>query len=289
MPSITKISVSHATQIDESNWVATCDPFGPLLIPDGATRGDCAVELATEPNNNASEWIQIKWSGGSPVLSLPNQRTVSRQAPTKITLTARLGNATQTINLWIIWATISVQTKGAKPARAVSWSVGAMFTAGDVCGAAVVRSFSMGENARGQVVAKATLQPAGVGKLISGCNKNSLLKFRRQVTAHDFTDGKRFTSQKSFSPWKDDDSIDKMVTIDPGPDDSLFDTDGPDLPLASRTAETYNNFRQWITFDGAPCSPYGTWFFRAQWKNKKVVLKEVREGSIQLPSAPVLK
>jgi hypothetical protein len=289
MTSITKINVTNAIQVDKSNWIATRDPFGPLLIPDGVTRGECAITLTTEPNNNASEWMQIAWSSGGVVLSFPNQRTVSRNEAKKMTLTARFGSSVETINIWVLWATVRVQTQGPRPARAVSWTVGAPFTGGEVCGAVVVPAFSMGENARGQIVAKATLEPPGVGKLISDAGKNSLLKFRRQVTAHDFADGKRAAGPKNFSPWAGDDSIDQMMTIDPGPDDALYDTDSPELPTALRTSETYNNFRQWVTFDGAPCSSYGTWFFRARWKNRKVILKEIGEGATQLPQTAQLK
>lgn len=147
----------------------------------------------------------------------------------------------------------------------------------------------MTENARGQVVAVAKLEPPGVGKVISAGGKSALLKVRRQVTAHDFADGKRFTGPKSFVPWVDDDSQPSLTTLDPGPDDTLYDTDGPDLPTAARSAETYNNFRQWVTIANVPCSNYGTWFFRARWQNQKVTLKEVGRGAIELPGTPHYK
>jgi hypothetical protein len=113
------------------------------------------------------------------------------------------------------------------------------------------------------------------------------LRFRRQVTAHDFVDGKRATGKKAFLPWVPDDSQPKLLTLDPGPDDRLYDTDGPDLPGgAARTSETYNNFRQWVEWAGVPWSDYGYWYFRARWMNQKVTLKEVGQGSIILPPTP---
>lgn len=93
------------------------------------------------------------------------------------------------------------------------------------------------------MAAVAELGPAGVGRVIATAAQPQL-KFRRQVTAHDFVDGKRFASKKSFVPWADDDSQPNLLTLDPGPDDRLYDTDGPDLPVGATAAETYNNFRQ---------------------------------------------
>ena len=66
-------------------------------------------------------------------------------------------------------------------------------------------------------------------------------------------DGKRDTGKKAFIPWTPDNSQPKLLTLDPGPDDRLYDTDGPDLPGgAARTSETYNNFRQWVEWAGHP-------------------------------------
>ena len=145
----------------------------------------------------------------------------------------------------------------------------------------------MGENARGQVVAVAKLAPTGVGQVISAAGKHELFNFRRQITAHDFADGRKVVSKKSWVPWAPDDSQPGMLTLDPGPDDRLFDTDGPDLPVALRSSETYNNFRQWVEWASTPCSNYAYWYFLAQWKNQKVTLKNVGPGTIiPLPLKP---
>ena len=44
------------------------------------------------------------------------------------------------------------------------------------------------------------------------------------------------------------------------------------VPVAARTSETYNNFRQWVEWAGVPWSDYGCWHFRARWKDQKVTL-----------------
>jgi hypothetical protein len=286
MATVALLRVSNATPVGPDNWVTAQDMYGPQLIPSSAPRGDCVVEALTAPANSPEEWAQIAWTGGDPVPGKPNQRLVSRQQVGKTTVAAAIAGLGPQVTVWVVWASVNIVTSGPRPPRAQPWTAGAMFTGGDSCGAFVVQSWSMGENARGQVVAVAQLLPAGVGRVISAATMQGQLKLRRQLTANDFVDGKRFAGPKSFIPWAADDSQPSLLTLDPGPDDRLFDTDGPDLPTATRTAETYNNFRQWVEWAGAPCSDYGYWYFQARWKDQKVTLKDVGQGSIQLPPKP---
>jgi hypothetical protein len=286
MAMVAKLTVSNATHVDAANWVAPRDVFGPQLIPSLAPRGPCIVQALTAPTNSPAEWGQIAWAGGEAIPGRPNQRLVSRQQAGKTTVMATIGGSGPQVTVWVVWAIVTVQTSGLRPPRAKSWGEGMPFTAGNSCGAFVVQAFSMGENARGQVVAVAELTPKGVGQVISAAGMSKNLRFRRQVTAHDFVDGKRDTGKKAFIPWAPDDSQPKLLTLDPGPDDRLYDTDGPDLPVAARTSETYDNFRQWVEWAGVPWSDYGYWYFRARWKDQKVTLKEVGQGSIILPPTP---
>ena len=290
MANISSLLVTKATDIGQGNWIVTRDIFGPPVIAGHtASRGDCLVTAMTSPNNNIAEWSQISWSGGSAVPGNPNQRTISRAAEGIQEVIATLGGTSSRAKIWVIWANVEARTSGGRPSRAIPWSRGAMSTGPDQCGAFKVNSLTMTENARGQVVAVATLLPAGVGAVISKSGNNKLLALRREVTAADFVNGKRFGGSKSFVPWATDTSLPQMQTIDPGPDDQLFDTDAPDLPSGTETAETYNNFRQWVTLADEPCSNYGSWFFRAQWKNQKVIMLEVGSGAIQIPTRPMVK
>jgi hypothetical protein len=289
MATVSRLTVSHATQLDAANWATPWVIYGPQEIASSYPREDCIVEAVTAPANSPAEWSKLNWSGGQPVAGKPNQRLVSRLQTGATTVAASIGGGGKQITLWVFWAYISVLTKGPRPKRAKPWTEGAMFTGPDECGAFVVGSFSMGENARGQVVAVAELAPKGVGKAISAAGKQLLLKFRRQLTAHDFVDGKPAVHKKSWKDWVADDSQPGLLELDPMTDDRLFDTDGPDLPTATRTAETYNNFRQWVEWDGVPCSGYGRWYFQARWKDQKVTLKDVGRGSIPLPAHPHYK
>ncbi len=286
MAAIKQIGVLNARQIDASNWMTMAEQIGPVLQDSPWPSGDCTVEVSTQPNNDAAEWAAIEWVGGVPILGQPNRRLMSRFAVGKTNITASLGGAAKKIALWVIWADVRIITDGPKPSAAVPWGDGAMFTEAGRCGAFVVGSLSMGENARGQVVAAAKVKPMGIGRALHDAKMLDKWKFRREVTSHDFVDGRRYKHKKSFVSWQADDSPSKMQAIDMLTGDSLYDTDGPDLTSATSTSETYNNFRQWVEWDGFTCSPYAHWYFKARWQAQKVTLKEVGAGSITLPARP---
>lgn len=159
-----------------------------------------------------------------------------------------------------------------------------MFTEPGKCGAFIVGSMSMGENARGQVVAEATVTPKGLLKLTSDAKKFHSWKLRREVTSHDFINGVRSSHKKAFKAWVADDSPEKMQAIDI-PNDKIYDTDGPDLQSSTISSETYNNFRQWLEWEGFSCSEHASWYFKSRWKNQKVTMKEVGAGNIDLPKS----
>src|SRR5437879_6119867 len=96
MATVSKLTVSHATQIDTANGVTPLAPYGPVEIPTSAPREDCIVEAVTAPNNSPDEWKQLNWTGGEPVPGKPNQRLVSRLQIGKTTVEASIGtSATQ--------------------------------------------------------------------------------------------------------------------------------------------------------------------------------------------------
>jgi hypothetical protein len=289
MAAISKLIVTNAKPIDPTNWLTVRDVFGPQEVPDPSTRGPCVIQAYTLPQNNAAEWSQIIWSGGEAISGNPNQRRVSRQAIGTTTITASIGTSSQTLVLWSMWADISVLTKGPRPSGAKPWSKGELFPGPDRCGAFEVKALTMGKNARGQIVVFAKLFPGGIGKVILAASKHMLFNIRRQLTAHDYVDGAPRKGPKSFVDWADD-TLPEMQVLKSVANDELYDTDGPDLPGgAAQTAETYNNFRQWLEWDGQPCSNFAYWYFQARWKNQMVTLKDVGQDSIKLPEQAFYK
>ena len=282
MVAISKLTVTNAKPLDATNWLTLRDVFGPQEIPDALPRGDCVVQAETSPANNAAEWAQIAWSGGEPVPGNPNQRRVKRQSTGTTTITATIGTSAQKLVLWTLWADVAVLTTGPRPPQAKPWSLGEPFPGPDQCGAYEVQAFSMGKNARGQIIAVAKLYPRGIGKIIHAAGKHALFNIRRELTANDFVDGAPNQHKKSFKVWVDD-TLAAMQVLTSVFNDELYDTDAPDLPTATQTSETYNNFRQWLEWEGRPCSNYAYWYFQARWKDQRVTLKDVGPGSITLP------
>ena len=57
----------------------------------------------------------IQWSGGEPVSGNPLQRAVSKTNSVETIVTASLGGSTTNLNVWVIWATVSIQMSGTNP------------------------------------------------------------------------------------------------------------------------------------------------------------------------------
>lgn len=290
MVDISNLTVLNAKQVDSTNWIALKKkPAGAQKVPNPSPDGDCTVRVDTSPHNNEAEWKQITWSGGDPVKDKPNLRRVNRDQAGMTTITASIGSSARKLVLWIMWADCTVLTAGDRPAKAIPWKEGEAFPGPDKCGAVVTQAWSMGTDARGQIVVVAKLSPAGVGKMIVAAAKQKQFVIRRQVTAHDFVDGARFKGPKSWTDWAEDTLV-KMQSLAAVDTDEIYDTDAPDLPTATQTAETYNHFRQWLEWDGQPCSDVALWFFQARWKDQKVTLNEVGPGNdIPLPKDPFFK
>jgi hypothetical protein len=288
MAVISKFIISSAKPIDLSNWLTVQDGFGPKDVPDSSPRGDCVVVAYTLPQNNEGEWSQITWTGGDAVQGKPNQCRVKRNDTGATVITASIGSSIQTCVLWTMWADVTVLTTGPRPRRARAWSEGEFVRGPDQCGAFETDAMTMGKNARGQIVAVAKMSPKGVGRMLLFAGKQKLLNLRREVSAVYYVDG-ALSKEQSSVDWKDDESQPLMRVVDSADIDEVYDTDGPDLAAATQTSETYANFRQWLEWDGQPCSNHALWYFQARWKNQEITLKDVGQGSISLPHQPFYK
>ncbi|MEO7595173.1 MAG: hypothetical protein ABI134_28405, partial [Byssovorax sp.] len=83
---------------------------------------DVIVEATTTPNDDAT-WKQITWSGdtGSAVPGKANQRKLSRATSKKLHIEAALGGVTDSLEVWILWAQVTILTSGTTPANAVNY------------------------------------------------------------------------------------------------------------------------------------------------------------------------
>jgi hypothetical protein len=291
MAKIVKLTVvENATQknvIGASTWAAVRKKSSAVTI-----------EATTAPDNNAGEWKEIKWSGGSAVKDKPNRRTISCDASGHHTVTAELGGAKLSVDLWVVWATVKIETKGDRPKAAAPFDKGSRDNS-DKLGAVTYKSatsslideaagvFVDNMGASGKVVAVATLQPSGVAKALKAG-----WSFKRQVLSRIWIDGVKQEDKKTWTKtWADDTSSPTYQRLTPDADDKIYDLDAPDLRWGQESYETYNNFQQWVEWNGEACSDPVPWSWQARWHvnrdiNKQIELNDLQPSHIKLPDAP---
>lgn len=281
----------NATQenvIGEKNWATV-----------QAISSEVTVEVTTAPHNNADEWKQIHWSGdtGKPVPGKANSRKLSRAVSKKYHVEASLGGVTDFVDVWILWATIEILTTGTRPANAAPFDPGSRDET-DKLGAVTYKSltssvvderagvFVNNTGASGKIVGVATLSPKGVYQVVvSGWS------FERQVWTHNWIDGVKAAGTNDA--WTRDTSQPRYLRLKPDANDKIYDLDGPDIRWGKRSAETYNNFRQWIEWNNEKCSEHTLWYWQARWRlhedpSKQISLNDLGAGkNISLPDKPL--
>ena len=252
------------------------------------------VEATTLPKNNAEEWKQIQWSGDSGVAvpNAGNRRQLSLAASKKFHIEAKLGGVSDTLDLWVLWATVEILTKGPRPANAAPFDPGMRDDTQNL-GAVTYKSMSssiIDENAgifvdnmgaSGKIGAVGTLAPKGVNQVVKAG-----WALERQVWTHEWRDGVK--GPGTNDNWTKDTSKPVYLKLAPDSDDKIYDVDGPDLRWGQYSAETYNQFRQWVEWNGEKCSDDAPWHWQARWQlnkdlSKQITLNELGTGPMTLP------
>jgi hypothetical protein len=245
---------------------------------------DVIVEATTTPNNNEEEWKQINWSGdsGTAVPGKPNQRKLSRSTSKKYHVEAELGGVKDHVDVWVLWATVTILTSSTTPANAVQF--GARYDGTENLGA---QSYDAGNKAVGKVVPVALITPAGVHDIVK-----SGWAFKRERMSHDWADGEKYTPPKFGmdywnTTWLDDTSSPSFQALIPDEKDKIYDRDAPNIgAFGANDYETYNNFREWIEWNADTCSDKANWYWQGRWQKSttpQVTLKDVGTGDILLP------
>lgn len=242
---------------------------------------DVIVQAKTSPDTEDC-WKAIKWSGdsGSPG-DKPNQRKLSRTTSKKLHLEAELGGVKESLDVWVLWATVTINVSGTTPVDSAQFG-----TIGDGTENLGAKSYDGGKAARGKVAPIAIITPAGVHDVVK-----SGWAFKRQMTGHVWIDGAKVTGDPRF--WKPDWSVDDtsataFTRLTPTADEKIYDLDGPSiLAVGTSDAEVYYNFRQYIQWNGDMCSDYSLWYWQGRWQKSaspQVTLKDVGTGNIALPN-----
>jgi hypothetical protein len=250
---------------------------------------DAIVEATTIPNT-VEAWAQIKWTGGHPVAGKPNQRRVSRTASKKSRVKAELGGVADHVDIWVLWAKVEILTHGMTPQNAAKF--GGARDGTEKLGP-VIYKFPLGwDTASGKIAAVATLSPKGVHDVV-----RSGWELKRKVWCHDWLDGNKQKpgnnrGDRWNTAWAEDTSLPDNLKLIPDDGDRIYDIDAPDLRFGAFDAEVYNNFRQWVEWNGELCSDEAGWYWQARWQNTgppdqtpigKVTLNDLGTGNKRLP------
>jgi hypothetical protein len=277
--------VSNASQTNvsgEKNWAAPRQGSGYVI-----------VRATTAPDDTPDEWKHIRWSGdGQQVKSKPNERKVPLRTSKMYHVEAKLGERSDHVDIWILWAKVQILTKGPRPANSAPFDLGIRDQTQNL-GAVTYESLTAslldeatGETvtnvgAAGKVAPVATLQPSGVHEVVKAG-----WDFKREVWSHVFLDGRETAGTNKA--WTPDNSKSNYLRLIPDTHDKIYDLDAPDLRWATRSFEVYHNFRQWIEWNSQRCSDLAPWHWRARWRlnripRKQITLNELGVGHIALP------
>lgn len=287
--------VSNATQRNVNgarNWAAV-----------RKDTDDVIVEATTEPNTQAC-WSRINWSGdaGGPVAGSPNRRRLSRATSRTYHVQAELGGRSDSLDVWVIWADVEIRTRGLVPPNSAQFDP-AMRDGTQQLGAVTYESFTgnmygrdyiQNMGASGKVAPVATLTPGGINQVVtSGWN------FRRELWVHTWINGQPQspgTARLSqwTNGWIDDTSPAAVLRLTPDSSDRIYDLDAPDIRHSRQNVESYNNFRQWIEWNGERCSDQAGWYWQVRWQanrdqRRQVILNELGTGNITLPDRPFFR
>lgn len=244
-----------------------------------AATGDVIVKATLNPNVNNVP-AEFTWEGGTAVEGQPLQRKVSKATSAKTTVTASCGGASDHVDVWILWATVTIKMAGTTPPNAKQF--GTRFDGTENLGA-VNYTLGVDPGAAGKVVAYAVITPAGVHNVVTG-----RWTFDQDRWSHDFEDGVKVGGFWDAN-WTTDSINPNWAVIAPDANDKIYYNDAPTIARfdATDSSETYNNFRDRIKWDGTPCSDYSLWYFKGRWKSGAapvITLKAVGGGSIALPA-----
>lgn len=255
--------------------------------------GDVIIQATLAPNTDAAA-AAVTWTGGTAVPGQPRQRKVSKTTSAHTTVTATAGSSSDHVDVWILFATLQVRSTNGTTTSALNNKAFPPGYGGNVLGELTDEDngITVGEGL-GKVEIAATLSPAGAGAVVQAG-----WDIKRWIVFKDFSNG----ALSSSSAGQDDTSLPQYKDLVPDPDDKIYDIDGPTVGNnfgVNHTKETYNNFTQWVTWNGDKASGDVTWHFQARVDddldpahrnpdgsgNDDTVLIDVDSGTITIPGA----
>jgi hypothetical protein len=285
LQSLTVVSNS-ATQIDATNWACVKSTTDDYVIVQANLSDTNAAALA-----NAATAIQ--WTGGQPVPGNPLQREVSKTNSVETTVTASLGGSSTNLNVWVIWATVSIQMSGTNPSplsfevgyhgSSVSNQLGVQYYSYNTNdGSLTPTSITNSDSILGKICVEATITPSGVANVVD--DNWNVVQMRQ---SEEFVDGE--LQGVSNLNW-DNDDIDPLF-IWTNPDPNLYLIDSPGIVhatgIATNSIQKYANFYDEVIWNSQLCSNTNNfWHFQATWnfnQNPRFTNVDLGTNTINLP------
>jgi hypothetical protein len=247
---------NSATQIGTTtNWATVKAQSNYVYVQLSVTGGGDAV-MAYVTNH-------ISWSGGESVLGNPLQRIVSTAASTNTVVTATVGSTSQSLQMWVIWATVTVADSGSKTSYDPSTDTGdsanfPIFAGDDELGPENLLA-NTSPYLGFKVEIKGTLSPLGVHQVIT-----TGWAFYQTLTYIDFLNNTNFSTDsgtdapdKKFNSYGSD-YEDKT----PDRNENIFVLDGPGYNDSFATYKSTDNFQTWVRWNGQTASDPAQWWVR---------------------------
>jgi hypothetical protein len=226
------------------------------------------------------------WLGGSVASTNPLVNQVSTTTSAETSVEAQLCSDALYAKIWILWSTLNILVAPPEPANAPSFApqsntLGVVYY--DINGNSVASTSSNAVVAYGQNCVVATLTPVGVHRIIP-----TGWSFFQERMSHDFNNGSKSTRYYDSS-WQPDGPTSGNYMTTPDALDEIYEIDSPNIgAFASSTSETYNNFYDYITWNGQLCSSTNNfWNFEGRWNSTntpQVTYTALSTGTIQLPT-----
>ena len=215
----------------------------------------------------------IQWTGGEAIAGQPLHRRVSKATSQKTTVKATCGNVEKEVDLWVIWANITIHTSGKQPSDAKQL--------GSEHGGTNLGPYESSTRVGASMTLEATLTPSGINGIVK-----TGWKIKRSLNYRDWRDG-----IKTEATNQNDDSYSSWVVDIPTTSDKIYDTDAPNhTKTFINFAESHNNFVQGIEWNSDRASDDANWSVEYKYTNAggvyTKIYNRISTNHITIPQNP---
>ncbi|MGC9261525.1 MAG: hypothetical protein ACP5I8_15795 [Phycisphaerae bacterium] len=240
---VTAVSVATANGATQTNMVQNYPNQGDQnwgIVKSANT--SVIMQVTTVPGTDPV-WKQVAWHGGSTIASHDDERSYSAATSQeyKVKPTINGKGLEHTLNLWVIWATVTIDSAGTDPANAPAFPAGT--DGGQSLG---IQYDAAKDNVSFNNCQVALMTPSGVRNVVNG---GCVMKQEREI--HDFAN---ITQHGQFwdTGWVSDGPGSAFYTTKPDSADKVYAIDAPDqyLQAGETQDDEYGDFRDWLEWNG---------------------------------------